>query len=385
MSSDEGSSSSLEPLPDKKFERRNRGRMIQKMLAKAPAADEFWDEQAQQFFAEEDGDNGFDVQKDPDANYVDKVDEDFDESESEASSEHVDDEKSSRRKSTYVDPRKRVVPPAGPKKLVGVAGQPEKPVKREKRVYKKTKVETSDRVVRGSTKARTEITNEVASMVQKTRRKNRKRIVRVMTQAEILRAADKTERENIASLNAIKAWEAEERNKRKPRAPVVSGPRVIYHSSQLNTKCQTVLIWRDCDTTNLLPKVFESFDGLTNLNPPNKKIANVQIPQFEMPAPPPPIMYTEEVTSVAVAPPPVMTKTTANASHKKKKSSSASLSITKKKKSASSLAQKKNLQAAARKREREINAPNVTPSSGVSRSGRKIKRKNLDDFQEFDE
>ena len=158
------------PLEPKTFGRRNRGllvvsflaprltqtagRMIQKMIATQPAGDEFWDERAQAFFAEEEGDKGFDVALDPDAHYVDKVDSDFDEDESSAASEsEAEEEKGPKAKSTYVDPRNRgakkkqktepaataaatAAEPVAP----SVAGATPAPEKREKRVYKKKQV-----------------------------------------------------------------------------------------------------------------------------------------------------------------------------------------------------------------------------------------------------
>jgi hypothetical protein len=97
------------------------GRMIQKMIATQPAADEFWDEKAQKFFAEEEGDDGFDVALDPDAKYVDKVDSDFDEDESSAESEEVEEEKAEKKKQLYQDPRNNKKVVSGKKKSVAFA------------------------------------------------------------------------------------------------------------------------------------------------------------------------------------------------------------------------------------------------------------------------
>jgi hypothetical protein len=136
------------------------------------------------------------------------------------------------------------------------------PKPKEKRVYRKRAklIEASDRVVRNSTKIRTEVANETAAIVKKTRRKNGKRKVRVYTQAEILKEADKTERENISSLHAIKAWEEQEKKRRKPKGPVITGPRVIYHSKEgVDT-----ITFRECDGLNVLPFFFQSLDGGTN-------------------------------------------------------------------------------------------------------------------------
>ncbi len=56
------------PLEPKVFGRSNRGKLMPKMLAAAPAPDQFWDEHGGKF-AEEENDMGFDVALDPDASY----------------------------------------------------------------------------------------------------------------------------------------------------------------------------------------------------------------------------------------------------------------------------------------------------------------------------
>lgn len=225
--------------------------------AKAPAPDEFWDEHGERF-ADEDNDQGFDVAKDPDAKYVDKVDDDFDIEESSADSEQVEEEKAPKAKQVYKDPRK--------KQQAVVKVQGEAPVeKKAKRVYKKktTTVPSTDRVVRESTKQKTEIMNElVSSAMKKPRRKNKKRVVRTLTQKEILAEAKKTEKLNTESLNEIKAWEEEEKKRRKKKGPDITGPRVIYHS----VGSKTVITFKDCDG-GLLPNYFKGFDGKTNLVP----------------------------------------------------------------------------------------------------------------------
>ncbi len=129
--------------------------MIQKMIATQPAADEFWDEKAQKFFAEEDDDNVFDIALDPDAKYVDKVDSDFDEDESSAESEEVEEEKAVKKKQLYQDPRnKKTQQPKKPAKSVSFGDSLAVPAEEEgaaakapkqKREYSKKQVAASDR------------------------------------------------------------------------------------------------------------------------------------------------------------------------------------------------------------------------------------------------
>ncbi len=304
--------------------------MIQKMIATQPAGDEFWDERAQAFFAEEEGDKGFDVALDPDAHYVDKVDSDFDEDESSAASEsEAEEEKGPKAKSSYVDPRNRggakkkkqktepaaaaAAPPpeAAPvaPSVVGVTGAPEK---REKRVYRKKQVASSDRVVRTSTSKATEVANFSEKMFRKTRRKNAKRVVRVPTQAEILREADKTERQNIASLHAIRKWEEAEKLRRKPKGPVLTGPRVVYHSKGE----KTFVTFRDCDGCGVLSGCLRALEGRTDANapafpkPPEPgPVAAAAMAACDVAAPPvPPPMTSQKKAArpaVPVPPPPL--------------------------------------------------------------------------------
>ncbi len=267
------------------------------MIATQPAADEFWDEQAQKFFAEEDNDAGFDVALDPDAKYVDRVDSDFDDDESDAGSEsEQEEEKKAKSKAGYVDPRNRarkkvkVEQPTAP--TVAPAMVPVEPVKKEKRVYKKKLVASSDRVVRRSTKQATEVANISEQLARKVRRKNVKRVVRLPTQAEILREADKTERKNIASLHAIRKWEEAEKLRRKPKGPVLTGPRVVYHSKG----DKTFISFRDCDGYQVLTGCLRALEGRTAIDAP-------ALPEVLEPGP----VYGAALTACDLAPPPMVT------------------------------------------------------------------------------
>lgn len=183
--------------------------------------------------------------KDPDANYVDEVDDDFDVDESSAEAESEgEEEKRPRSKQTYRDPKKRQLQQKRAKveqeennkleqqktgELIDVVGEGGEPTEKKRRFYKKTVIAPSDRQVRVSTKLRTEEAKVVVA--KKPRKKHTRKVYVMPTQEEILREAKKTERKNIESLHAIRQWEEEEKARRKVRGPELTGPRMQYYSS----------------------------------------------------------------------------------------------------------------------------------------------------------
>lgn len=200
------------------------------------------------------------------------MDDDFDIDESSAESENVEEERAAKPKQLYKDPRKKNQ--EGPTVVPA-----QKKAKTEKRVYKKRKnlVASTDRVVRESTKQKTEIMNEqISSASKKPKRKNKKRVVRTLSQKEILAEAKITEKLNTESLNAIKAWEEEEKQRRKKKGPDITGARVIYHS----VGPKTIITFKDCD--GCLPECFKALDGKTNEHPaPVHEIKSVATPQLQ--------------------------------------------------------------------------------------------------------
>lgn len=74
----------------------------------------------------------------------------------------------------------------------------------------------------------------------------------------MLREAAETERINVASLHEIRKWEEEEKARRKTKGPVLTGPRVLYHSKG----SADTLTFRDAD--GVLPAFFATLDGKTN-------------------------------------------------------------------------------------------------------------------------
>jgi len=188
--------------------------------------------------------------------YVESVDSDFSESESEAEAEEVQEDRPAKRaKPMYKDPRKQMRQQQQQKKKPKKAAAPKKP----------KVIEKSDRSVRSSTVAKTLHTKlQLEAQPKKPRKKRKKRVVRVLTQEEILEEAKETERQNVASLQAIIAWEEDERARRKRKAPVLDGPRVLYYSRD----GKTILTFKDCD--GYLPKCLSSIDGKTNKPVPKK-------------------------------------------------------------------------------------------------------------------
>lgn len=263
MSSESSSSSSSPPLSPKSFGRSNRGGNIHRMLG----PDDFWDDRAKQFFAEDEADTAFNAELDPDAHYVDEVDEDFDVDESSAPSEDEEEEGGRRRKKKTVAPPKVIKPKKAETTTTTTTTT---------RKYQKTRVESSDRVVRTSTKQRTEETKVAEAFAKQTRRKNRKRERRMPTQDEILREADVTERLNIESLHQIRKWEEDEKERRRVKGPDTSGPRVIYHSKG----SKTYITFKETK----LPNIFET----TTQPPPPPQPTHAPTTPQQPPQPPQP-------------------------------------------------------------------------------------------------
>lgn len=164
----------------------------------------------------------------------------------------------------YKDPRKKgqdrvTVAPAQETRSTAQESAPQHKAKKQKVIA------ATDRKVRETTKVRTMMQNEeMKERQKKPRRKNKKRVWKQPTQAEILQEAKETERKNTESLHAIRQWEEEEKARRKVKGPVLTGPRVVYHSKG----AKTTLIFRDCDDDpESLPDFFASLRGRTGTVP----------------------------------------------------------------------------------------------------------------------
>lgn len=170
----------------------------------------------------------------------------------------MEEERKAKGKTQYRDPR--LAAKREPEVATPALEAREAHVK-EPRPKKQKTITTSDRKVRETTKMRTQIqNNELQERQSKPRRKNKKREWRQPTQAEILREAKETERKNTESLNQIRAWEEDEKARRKVKGPVLVGPRMIYHSKGP----QTIITFKDCDADDsALPEYFASLRGRT--------------------------------------------------------------------------------------------------------------------------